>query len=218
MPLPPHNYDTCINTWDRGTSRVVYKYINQNPFITHNKYLKWSEELGGNFCQDILQFEALHKNIYKVTNVAKYRSFQYRLLQRGLVTNIQLKLWNISDTDLCYFCNQERETVSHMMYSCPVVRDLWTQMEGIFNQYCKQEDMNITDQSIISNSIVKPVGHVVNFMCLLTKQFIYKQKCLKQTLHFPLLRDHIRRVENIEKYIAVNNGKLGKHLKKWLRI
>ena len=48
--------------------------------MINNKYIKWVQELGSGFCEDVFKFGELHQDIYKVTNVAKYRSFQYRLL------------------------------------------------------------------------------------------------------------------------------------------
>ena len=52
-------------------------------------------------------------------------------------------------------------------------------------------------------------------MCLLTKQYIYRQRCLQQEIIFNAWRNHVNQVENIEKYIATKNGKLGIHQKKW---
>ena len=67
-------------------------------------------------------------DFYNTSNIANYRSFQYRLLQRGLVTNIQLKKWNISETDKCYFCHQTIETITHLLYECKKVQEIWTKV------------------------------------------------------------------------------------------
>ena len=80
--------------------------------IIHNKYMKWIQELGQDPFGSLHDFAQSHCKIYKVTNVTKYRSFQYRLLQRGLVTNIQLYKWDIVEDNLCTFCHQEVEDTS----------------------------------------------------------------------------------------------------------
>ena len=67
--------------------------------------------------------------IYKITNVAKYRSFQYKLLQRGLVTDIQLAKWGIAQSELCNFCSEKTETVAHILFECSEVQSLWYQLQ-----------------------------------------------------------------------------------------
>ena len=56
---------------------------------------------------------------------------------------------------------------------------------------------------------------VANFICLLTKQYIYSQRCLKKPLSWPGLREKICHVERVEKYIARKNGKIDAHINKW---
>ena len=94
-PMVPHNYDRVINGQYKNFSQLVYKYINGDFTMLQSKYLGWRKELGSANCedlgQDMAQFGQLHMDLYKVTNVAKLRSFQYRLLQRGLVTNVHLE-------------------------------------------------------------------------------------------------------------------------------
>ena len=43
------------------------------------------------------------QNIKYSTGVMKLRSFQYRLLCRGIVTNVHLKRWGIKNSDMCTF-------------------------------------------------------------------------------------------------------------------
>ena len=70
-------------------------------------------------------------------------------------------------------------------------------------------------KTIVLNKITQGCGHVANFMCLVVKQFIYRQRCLKENLHFPIIKKLILNIENIEKYIAVKNGKEQRHIQKW---
>ena len=90
MPISPYNYDVCINTQGKHLSRKVYKFLAEDVMLIHNKYMKWRSILGEEFDIGLYDFGLLHKDIYTIMNVAKFRSFQYRLLQRGLVTNTLL--------------------------------------------------------------------------------------------------------------------------------
>ena len=53
---------------------------------------------------------ALPKNKKKLTNVPKLRSFNYRILQRGPTTAVQLFKWGLEENDRCQFCGIEIET------------------------------------------------------------------------------------------------------------
>ena len=214
FPLPPHNYDTCLYDGS-NLSAKVYQYLAEDATLLVQKYKRWQQEVGENFCENIYQFGQKHLDIYRLSNVAKYRSFQYRLLQRGIVTNIHLYSWKITQSDLCYYCQNERETVCHLFYQCPIILNLWKDVVIYVKNRFMGIKVELNLQNVILNSIIIKKSHVGNFLCLLTKQFIYRQKCMKLPLHFELLRKEIDRVENIEKYIAIKNKKLAVHNRKW---
>ena len=65
------------------------------------------------------------------------------------------------------------------------------------------------------NTITKGRHNVVNFICLLLKQYIYKQRCQEKNLNFSAFQAHVKNIENTEKYIAIKHGKLDKHVRKW---
>ena len=169
--------------------------------------------MGQVIAEDVNQFGSLHMEIYKITNVAKYRSFQYRLLQRGIVTNIQLERWGLRPDNLCTFCKEEKETILHIFCECRHTLALWKRVAYMLRDNYGDVDIELSPKSIITGNISKL--KVSKFICLLTKQFRYKQRCLKLTIDFPILKTHINRIENIEKYIAIKNDKLKLHLEKW---
>ena len=213
-PLPPSNYEMYTQVQTSGLSSKIYKFLGDDAMLLHSKYHKWNREIGESISESLYDFAREHTLIYSITNVAKYRSFQYRLMQRGLVTNVQLFKWNITESDLCFFCQEERETNIHLFWSCRVVQDLWMQ----FTEYYQpkyQVQIYLNPKNIIMNTVVKSKKHVVNFLVLIAKQYIYRQKCLKEALSFIGLKEIILSTENMEKYIATKNGKIGKHQKKW---
>ena len=191
--------------------------MGEDAIMIHSKYVKWMQELGGGFCEGLLDFAKKHRDIYAVTNVPKYRSFQYRLLQRGIVTNIQLKKWGMRDTDLCSFCGEEKETLLHLFCTCSQVRQLWS---NVYEYIQERFGVNIQDcepKDIILNGLIPRSKDVINFLCLVTKQYIYRQRCSQSTLHFPVLIQMFMNLENIEKYIAMKNSKERQHQRKWCR-
>ena len=64
------------------------------------------------------------KSLYITTNVPKFRSFQYRLLHRAVITNIHLHRWGKISSDSCSFCNIHHETYEHLFHLCPKIQPL----------------------------------------------------------------------------------------------
>ena len=52
-------------------------------------------------------------------------------------------------------------------------------------------------------------------ICLVIKQYIYKQRCLKKELSHVECQAYIRTIEQNEKYYATKSQKIKKHNKKW---
>ena len=67
------------------------------------------------------------------------------------------------------------------------------------------------------NKIHKNPGHVVNFICLVVKCYIYKQRCIGKLPIINEIKNLIVFQEQIEKYNASVKNNLLKHMKKWTR-
>ena len=73
--------------------------------------------------------------------------------------------------------------------------------------------MNVCD--ILFNTI-QPKIWVINFLCLVTKQYIYRQRCTGGELNFPQLKQIVLGIINVEKYIAIKNNRLIQHERMWM--
>ena len=215
LPTLPHNYDLCRAGVIKNLSRKVYEFLGDDVLLIHHKYVKWGQELGRDFCEGLVDFGKIHGELYQLTNVPKLRSFQYRLLQRSLVTNVLLHKWNLHPTGLCTFCSLQKETAAHLLVECVKVYPVWVKLVEYVTKRFGVQHVSIDSVSVILNRIVKPKYHVVNLVCLLFKQFIYRQRCLKKELVFQHFVSYLCTIENIEKYIAEKNGKQVIHEKKW---
>ena len=192
--------------------KEAYKRLTDVEKMPRKMTEKWQK-----LCNETISCEdlgALFINCRKVTNVGKYRSFQYRMLHNAIVTNIDLMHWKIKESDLCSFCQKERETVKHLFWECEKVRVLWN---GIF-KYIERNYEGPTKQnwsSILSNQLHDNPIHVNNFICLVVKQYIYQRRCLDKSLNVQECISVINSARSYEKFYAIRNGKLHKHNKKW---
>ena len=212
-PTRPHLYDKVVES--TKLSAKIYDYLMEevSSFVCIKKQESWQAELGIEFTMD--DFHRANKNIFRVTNVVKYRSFQFRILQRSLVMNKQLVKWGIISSDLCTFCKNTIETSIHLFCKCPVTNLLWQEVWKLVKERFKQTTINTCELNVMMNTVHQNPNHVINFICLVTKQYIYAQKCLKRTLNKQELIEKINLFENIEKYNAIKSGKLTKHIRKW---
>ena len=194
------------------TPHVAYQLLTQKEDVLHRKRIAWEDELGMIISTSL--FNRRISDIWKVTNIAKYCSFQYRLLHRSLPTNQTLYKWGIKSSPLCTFCQSEEETYPHLFVMCHKVRPIWLELEKYMN-ISSEESIIFGIDRVICNKFLDNSAYIKNFVCLVAKHYIYKQKCLGQSLRFSQLKSVISSLESTEKYYAIKNGVLHKHLHKW---
>ena len=115
---------------------------------------------------------------------------------------------------MCTFCRKVPETIKHLLCDCDEIQSLWED----FGRYILEEynvKVNLQPQNILFNRVEKNQNSVVNFLCLIVKQYIYRQKCQSKWMHFQEVQGSFRKLESIEKYIAQKNNRLSKHALKW---
>ena len=117
------------------------------------------------------------------------------------------------DSD-CSFCGLYKEDYTYLFYACDITQKLFNNVK----QFCENtisEPFNLTKESVILASVNANPKSVANLICLVTKRYIYVQRCTAKPLNFMELKAKIVNIEAIEKYIAIKNGNLDKHNKKW---
>ena len=71
------------------------------------------------------------------------------------------------------------------------------------------------NRQVILNCYTGPHADLKNLLILITKQYIYATKCLKEELNFIHLAQKIYLIQNLERIIASRNNKMFKHVRKW---
>ena len=155
-------------------SQRVYRKLNSASNTYEKKIYLWELDIGKSV--QTKEFIALFKCLYVTTNIPKLRSFQLRLLHRAVVLNSHLYRWGLRADNRCTFCKQEKETILHLFVDCPNVRTMWENL-ATFVLETTNCNMSITAEHIIFDRTVKDQKNVVNFLTLLTKQFIYGCRC-----------------------------------------
>lgn len=138
-----------------------------------------------------------------------------------IVTNQKLALWKIIDSNMCTFCRNHVETTMHLFWECNFVQKLWDDIQLFVESSAPQQiitSLEWTPENIMFNRVHSNAGSVINFVTLITKQHIYKQRCANRQLYSNLLIQEIHNIMMTEHAIARSKGKLSKHYSKWSKL
>ena len=202
------NYSKVIRNRKSGAS-TIYKSINSERSVISDITMYWNKF----FEVTKTEIQNAFVNIYCYTNVTKLRNFQFRMLHNKIFCNNILVHWNLVSSNICNFCNSSKQTVHHLFFECELVKAIWLAFEDLCESFgipcC------LTYKNVILNKVHDNPKQVVNFLLLLTKQYIHKCKCLNVTPRFDQLRNEIDLMYKIELFNAQINNQFVKHLLKW---
>ena len=205
----------CIDK--TNLSSYIYQKLmdHKDDHISHKRKSKWENRLGLNW-QTADYYKILNR-IWKVTYIPKFRSFQYRLLRHAIVLNSHLYKWGMSDHDKCSQCCKVKEDDVHLFAECEITKRFWSNvwlfLESRFD--ISVDTNKISASNILFNTVHTNPGHLINFIVLMGKQYIYRQRCLNKPINVTEFRATCLKQCSIEKIIATKNGNLSKHCKKW---
>ncbi len=141
-----------------------------NNFIDYKYHViefcgRWENMLG--IFIEYEQYLKLYTNIRSMTLSTKLRSFQYRLLNHGIVTNVQLHRWKITPTNLCTFCGLEPETILHLFFECPAATDIWNKLTTWVKNKTNR-NIKFLKKNVIFCTAGQKAKDYVNTLCLIT--------------------------------------------------
>ena len=97
------------------SNKTAYTFLREKSKILPIKQqLKWCDIL--QIPPESIDWKKVYENNYFSTIETKLRSFQIRLNLRSLVMNVQLAGFGIIDSELCFFCLQQPETLMHFFF------------------------------------------------------------------------------------------------------
>ena len=154
------------------------------------------------------------KNLKKISKVVKLQDFQFRLLHNKIPTNDVLYHWGVKKDQKCEYCKDcSKQTITHLLYSCINSQKLWSSLEDWLDDM--GIDFALTEKNTILNNVHPNPYHVTNFLVLVTKQYIYRCKCMGNDIMFKNLKLEINNMREIEKYNAAKNNEIQSYRKKW---
>ena len=176
------------------------------------------QKLTDKYSETSINWEKVYSLPFRTTLDSKLREFQCKILNNIVFTNDKLFRFGLSQSPNCTYCNEEPESIEHLLSRCKVSSEFWKEVLSWL------KDNNIIIESL--NEIGLFLGNfektedffIINHILLLGKYYIYVRKCHGS---LPSLRGfiaRIRRVYNIEFHIARERNKLTTHFKKWEKL
>ena len=104
----------------------------------------------------------------------------------SIFTNDRLYYWRKVESQICEYCNAQKQTVTHLIIDCLAIRSVWIELHRYVCQRIStpMSEMDFSCKRIILNDVHPKPGHITNLLVLLTKQHIYTCKCLGKQIKF----------------------------------
>ena len=155
-----------------------------SPFYTKTKFESTptaQKRFTDHYSDICLDWHEIHKLPFKVLVDTKSREFQYKSLNRYLITNSFLNRIGLITSPLCTFCEQENESLEHLFIICPYTTSFWLD----FICWCNKIDIDLKE---LSNTDIllgiwqrKEDFLLLNHLLILAKQHTYE--CSKKCTH-----------------------------------
>ena len=135
----------------------------------------------------------------------------------ALVLNVHLYKWKIKSNPLCSFCGLVEETMEHIFIECEKVKPLLKEIPCLYKQYTGKEvaSPDLNKENILFNTIHKKPAHLLNFILLALKQYIYSTKCLNKAITMENFKGYVEHCRKCEYYNAKQTKKLNVYYAKW---
>lgn len=145
------------------------------------------------------------KRLYLTTDDTKLLSLQYKLLHRIIYTNSRLFKCQLTETELCTFCSEQKESLLHLFYDCSFVKTFILQLREEIALKCNINFVLAPDIWILNKFIGTPIETDCLSICaVLAKYFIYCCKvkdCLPNIMSFKQKLKSYKSVELYSKFM-----------------
>ena len=143
--------------------------------------LKWERVLGVRL--SIRFWDDVHKSHKLLSFDSRLKFFQYLVSRCQLQTNYIRNKYANETSDICNLCNQETETLLHLLWECPRVQSF---IESVKNELRNINDLYLNDwnkRTFIFSNCEKFILRPCNIMSLYMKKYVWRMRCERRQLN-----------------------------------
>ena len=194
------------------TTQTIYKSFVHQKLEEPSALKKWDNDI--NSRED---WEKIFILPYVTTRETQLQALHYRIIHRFLPCRKWLTDINITQSNKCETC-ENIDTIEHYIYFCNPVKNIWGQIEKWWNNISECKVILTKKHVIFGIYYDLKYFKAINYVILLAKLYIYKQKLNNSILSFDNFVLYLKYNLKVEQYICEKNGDKIKFEKTWLHI
>ena len=208
--------DTLVSRLpDTNTCRKVYQGLTERkatlPLKSQDKCMK--EIVTAE--TTTVNWEKTYLLAFKCTKETKLREFQFKLLHRRIATNDYLCKIGLKQSDLCTFCGEETENLTHLFLRCKYSKSFWEE----FSQWLAHNTSNtegfVPSEAILLGIVTESKNLLLHHLIFLARHHIYTCKLKETRPCFEMYKQLVYNTLQIENKIAIVNNSMHVFKKKW---
>ena len=209
-PAIPFHYNILCKH-KKGVKDMINIFNTKNQVEYNNS--KWEFDLQIKI--DQYMWKQTFKTCFKSVNDNYLIWHQYKILNRILGTKLYLTKVKISNDSMCSFCNNVPESLLHLYFQCPLVEDLWNNIQiWIYNKL--GFNVPLDDKTIILGHLTRDnLYYPLNLIILRTKAFIFQHSKSSKMLNIYMLQRSIKKTYIEQFLLAKINLKEENFTKSW---
>ena len=154
------------------------------------------------------------KAMYKCTVSSKFRDFQYRVLNKAFITNINFYKWKVLENDKCMFCHHGSESLIHLLIRCKVSELLQKKLLSRIETFTGIH-IQFTEADKVLGILNFQYQNLFNLLFMIVKQYLYACRCLNTIPLLNILTEKINEIRTVENNIAIQNNHVAEFNEKW---
>ena len=106
------------------TSKQIYDSVLCKKQIPPTAQQKITDK----YSDTVINWKKVYSPPFRTTLDSKLREFQYKILNNIVFTNDKLFRFGLSHSPNCTFCNEEPESLEHLLLRCKVSSEFWKEV------------------------------------------------------------------------------------------
>lgn len=157
---------------------------------------------------ETVEWKEVFNRIHHCTKSSRLQEFQFKFVHNILITHQCLYKWKLSQSNLCVMCNNEIETINHMIWECKHVKGFWMDFIPFMQD---KFQVNLTKENVYLGT----ENMLLSMVMIIAKQYVYN--CMKYEVSpsFRKCLNKIFYIKRIEETMYRTNNKSQLWLERW---
>ena len=183
----------------KSVNKTFYsRFLEKKAEIPFNDQNKWNIDLNKEI--SIEEWNKYYKQNFKLIEDTKLKNLQFTIFHRILFTNSKLFKCGLSETELCSFCNNTRETIFHIFFECMFSKNILLSFVSLLEAKCDITFELSPENVILGPQSSSPEEEIIYICILIYKKYINSCRLKKCLPSFEVFVQMLKRYKNLDIY------------------